>query len=295
MTAVVVGSWAVVVGTWAWGWVRPLPLTMTTARHRTLVVGLTAEGSVGPGVPTWFAARVERADLPGAVERWWLAAVGATASAVLVGWTLGGPVLSMVATVGTGGAGMAALHSLRTRRDDNLVRSVPDALDAVARSSRAGSSVVQALCALDGPDAGPAEMVLARAGARVGRGVSLRQSLDAVVDQHPLPAMRLAVASLLVGAETGAAPARAVDGVAATLRDRAALEREAAAQATQARASAAVLVLAPVGFAVVAVGADPKVGDFLFRSPVGWACLTLGAGFDALGAWWMHRIVRSAR
>lgn len=305
MSAVVAVSWAAVVVTWAWRWVRPMPV-VGSARPRAVEGGrpdaarageaeARVTGALGPGVPGWFAAKVERADLGGPVERWWLGAVGLAAATAFVGVALGGVVLGVVGAAAVIGGLWAVLHGMRSRRDDHLARSVPDALDVVARSSRAGSSVVQALCDLETSDAGPAERVFAGAGRRVGKGWSLRRSLDVVVQEHPLPAVRLAAAAILVGSETGAAPARAVEGVAATLRDRAALEREAAAHATQARASAAVLVLAPVGFALFAVAADPKVGDFLFRSPLGWVCLALGAGFDALGAWWMARIVRAAR
>lgn len=295
MTVLVAVSWGAVVAAWAWWWVRPVPLA-GPGRPRVVVT----DGSSGVDapreaqVPERFAAMVDRADLAGPVERWWLGAVGVTVLAGFAGLSLGGVVLAVVGVGAVAGGLVAVLHGMRSRRDENLARSVPDALDAVARSSRAGSSVVQSLCDLDAADAGPAERLFARVGARVGQGLSLRQALDAVVDEEPVPAVRLAAAALLVGSETGAAPARAVEGVAATLRDRAALEREAAAHAAQARASAAVLVLAPVGFALFAVAADPKVGDFLFRSPMGWVCLVLGVGFDGLGAWWMARIVKAA-
>jgi tight adherence protein B len=155
--------------------------------------------------------------------------------------------------------------------------------------------VLQALRGLSAADVGPAGAVFAGVASRVDRGESVRDALDALVGRHPVHAVRLAAAALLVGADTGAAPARAVEGVAATLRDHAALEREAAALATQGRASAAVLVLAPVGFGAFAVLADPRVATFLFRTAAGLACLVSGAALDALGAWWMSRLVRSAR
>jgi tight adherence protein B len=253
------------------------------------------ESVSGPGgaPPLWFHRLATAADLA-PVERWWQLALAAPLAAGLVG--------TVVVGVGVGGGAMVLLLAVefiglnlgRRRAAARLARSVPDALDSVARSCRAGSSVVAALGELDDDD-GPAGPVLADVAVAVHHGVALRVALDDLVAEHPEPAMRLAAAALLVAGDTGAAPARAVEGVAATLRDHAALEREAAGHATQAQASAAVLVVAPVGFGLFAVVTDPRVAAFLFGGPVGWSCLILGAALDALGAWWMSRLVRNAR
>jgi tight adherence protein B len=245
--------------------------------------------------PVWFERAAERAALPEPVDRWFWAGFAVVVVGSALGLVVGGAVLGFVAGLGIATACGILLRAGRHRADERLTRAVPDSLDAVARSTRAGSSVVQALASLVGGDASPADELFGSVASQVERGASLDVALVSVRDQRPLPAIRLAIAALLVGSETGAAPARAVDGVAATLRDRAALEREAAAHATQARASVGVLVLAPLGFGLFAVAADPRVGDFLFRTPLGVACLVLGVGLDALGAWWMARIVEAAR
>ncbi|QGG96523.1 type II secretion system F family protein [Actinomarinicola tropica] len=264
---------------------RPVPATAAPG---------AAPGSAFRAVPAWFARRAVDADLA-PVERWWTGARLAVACAALGGWRVGGPTASVVAGLGAAGAGVVVLAALGHRREDRLVRSVPEALDAVARACRAGASVHQALRGLAQVDVGPAGPLLAEVATRVDRGRSLDGALADLVAAHPVPPVRLAAVALLVGAETGAAPARAVDGVAATLRDHAALDREAQALATQAKASVAVLVLAPVGFGALAVAGDPRVATFLFREPAGMACLAVGLVLDALGAWWMHRLVRRRR
>jgi tight adherence protein B len=80
-----------------------------------------------------------------------------------------------------------------------------------------------------------------------------------------------------------------------TLRDRVALDREVAALSSQARASAAVLVVAPIVFAVLAGVADPQVAQVLLAEPLGWACVAGGAVLDGLGALWMTRLVGRSR
>jgi tight adherence protein B len=254
-------------------------------------VGAPARPTSEP--PRWFVERAAAADLA-PVDRWWRVTwLGPVVGGLLAGVAVA-PAAGLLVGVGVASGEVVALHLCRGRADVRLARSVPDALDAVARSCRSGSSLVSALGELDDGD-GPAGPVFADVSHRVRHGVSLREALDDVLVIHPEPAMRLAAAALLVGSDTGAAPARAVEGVAATLRDRAALDREAAAQATQATASAAVLVVAPVGFGVVAAATDPRVGAFLVSFPFGVGCLAAGASLDLVGAWWMHRLVRGAR
>ena len=82
-----------------------------------------------------------------------------------------------------------------------------------------------------------------------------------------------------------------LDGVAASLRERVALEREVAALSSQSRASAAVLVIAPVVFAVAAALFDHRILEVLVGRPIGWVCMGLGLGLDGLGALWMARLI----
>jgi tight adherence protein B len=275
-------------------WVQPAPVR-GRARPRPVAGGEHAPPWLVPGCPVWFSSAAQLADLPTPVERWWWAGLTVVVAMAGAGAVMGGPVLGLLAGAAAACGAVSCLRGARSRRDQRISRSVPDSLEAIARATRAGSSVVQALGALDAPAASAADRVFAGVAARVERGESLPAALDRVLEHHPVPAVRLAVAALLVGHETGAAPGRAVEGVAATLRDRAALEREARANASHARASVAVLVLAPIGFGVFAVATDPRVGEFLFRSWVGSTCLALGLALNGLGALWMRQIMASAR
>ena len=83
--------------------------------------------------------------------------------------------------------------------------------------------------------------------------------------------------------------------MAATLRDRRAVAAEVDALAAQARASALVMMGAPVAFAALGLLSDPEVARFLLATPAGLACLVVGLGLDAMAGWWMVGIARSAR
>jgi tight adherence protein B len=183
---------------------------------------------------------------------------------------------------------------VRARRSAQRHRAsqLPPALEALAASVRTGASLPMALHeagAAFSPPLGPDLAAVARAAAH-GRPVT--EALDEWSARHDDAGTRLAATALVLATVVGSTPARALDGVAATLRERLDLAAERRALGTQARASALVLALAPAGFATLLILGDPPAAHFLLGTPAGWACLAIGIAFDAAGAWWMSRLTR---
>jgi tight adherence protein B len=184
------------------------------------------------------------------------------------------------------------LPERRRRRRD---RQLPEALDRLASAVRAGDSVGAAL----GPVAAATPRPLGAELRRLARAVELGTPAPAALEAwgrsgESSADVRLAATALAIGAGAGGELARAVDGVAATLRERHELRREVQALATQARASAGVLAVAPLAFAVVVATVEPGAALFLVTEPTGLVCLALGLALEGVGAIWMNRITRSA-
>jgi tight adherence protein B len=97
-----------------------------------------------------------------------------------------------------------------------------------------------------------------------------------------------------MAASTGGSPARAIDGVAATLRARQALAEEIRALSSQARASAVVIAGSPLVFGAASATTDERTGAFL-RTPLGLALVAAGVVLDVVGWWWMSKLCRPAR
>lgn len=291
--AVAALSGALAVAALAIGVVRPVAVA-PARRPRSLVVERESFAPVVP-CPSWFARAATAAGLDGEPAQWFTVVV--VGVIVLAGGVtvVGGPGLAALVGAGAAGGVVVALRAAAGRGEARLVAGIPDTLDALARSTRAGSSVVQALAGLDRADGSTSDQLFASIARRVVSGESFEAAVAHLAARHSHPSVRLALAALVVSHETGAPPAKAVEGVAATLRDGAALAAEARAHATQARASAWVLVVAPAAFSLFTIATDPRVGDFLLRSPLGWLCLILGVGLDLLGAWWMRSIMAAVR
>jgi tight adherence protein B len=243
-------------------------------------------------------AALSDADLPVPAPVAWTAWLAATALAVLVAVVAGGPGLAGVMALALVVGPVLVVRSRRGRAGARLEQALPGALEAVARSLRSGASLRQAVEeAGSAAGRGPGKVLaaeLARAAHEAAQGASLVSALEGVAARRPLPGVRLGVAALCLGAETGGAQARAVDGVAATVRERLAVAAELRALSSQARISALVIGLAPVGFGAFAAATDPRTSDFMLHTPAGLVLLSVGLVLDGVGWMWMQRLARVA-
>lgn len=228
-------------------------------------------------------------------DHWWTAWVLVSGPGVVVavaGGGVGPAVVVMAAAIVVPAAGVGALTGRGALR---VEAELPGLLDEVARALRGGASLVQALDTAGGGGDGRLARELGAVARSVAHSGDLRGALDRWAERRAdLAGVRLAAGALALGAETGGAQARSIDGVAATLRDRAAVRAELAALTAQARASAAVMGITPLGFAVLSAVTDPRVGAFLLHTPAGIGCLLAGLALDAAGLMWMLRITGAA-
>jgi len=280
-----------------------LRVAVTAGRRRAVIRRLPAPDRIGmPGLlrrpaprarpPARVAAALADAGVggdPAAVWTAWLTGVG---TALAAGLLIGGPALAALAAGALTVASLAAIRARRGRADADLERALPGALEAVARGLRSGASLNQALREAAATTRGRLGTELRQVTAEAGHGAGLVDALDRLAVRRPLPGVGLAVAALCLGAETGGAQARAVDGVAVTMRERLAVAAEVQALSSQARVSALVIGVAPLGFGAFAAATDPRHARFLLHTPLGLAFVTTGLLLDGLGWLWMQRLSR---
>ena len=224
---------------------------------------------------------------PQAVAVWAAtAAVAAMAGAVLVG----APGAVVAAPLGLA-APAVALWGARRRRKQLIVEELPDFLERVARSLRAGVSTVAALEEVR-PAAGPLRADLKAVMADVQAGRSLEVALDRWRVRSAIPEVNLATAALCIGAGTGGRRAPAVDGVAATLREARASQRELSSLAQQGRLSGLLVALLPLGFLALSAMLDSGSVAVLYGTPLGLFCLFAGVVLNFVAFVWMQRITR---
>jgi len=217
-------------------------------------------------------------------------AAGAWMVTVIIGAVAGGAGLAGIVAVGAPVAAVVWARVNASRSARRYSAGLPAALEELARGLRTGTSLVGALhdaAAVPGPVAADLTLVVSDAST-----IGLTAALDAWAARRPTPAVRLAVASLVMGIDTGGAQAAAIDGTAAGLRQRLTVAADLRAAGAQARLSGAVIALAPVAFAVVASASDPQFRAYLFGTGSGIVLLTLGLLLDGVGTAWMTQLTR---
>lgn len=218
-------------------------------------------------------------------------ALGAVVAAGVAGTVLGPPGVAVLGVVWLVAHKTWHIH-LGATTERRRAAQLPEALERMAAGLRTGSTLTQALSDTGSTTEPPLGLELVGLAQEASHGRRLLTVLDDWAASRDDAGTRLAGTALSLATIVGTTPARAIDGVAATLRERLELAGERRALATQARTSALVLSTMPLGFGLLLALTDATAWRFLVSTPLGWACLAAGIGLDAVGAVWMARLTR---
>jgi tight adherence protein B len=240
--------------------------------------------------PLRAARREGRA--PTAPERRRLALVGAGAL-LAGGWLVAGP----VAGAACAAAGPAAIGRIvRARRERwraDLARGAPHAARAMADALAGGHAVRGALAvAADGGVAGAAGRELAAAGRALALGARTADVLEALRLRARDPAWDTIVAAILLQRDAGGDLAGLLRAIACGLEEAARMEADARSATAQARFTAWLVALLPVGAALLAELARPGYVGALLRAPLAPWLLAAAAVCQLVACGLIRRIAR---
>jgi tight adherence protein B len=210
----------------------------------------------------------------------------------VVGWIVAG----VPGLVGGAAAGVAIPVGIDRRRRARVAtrteEQLIDAVSSVAASLRTGRSLVQSLGAAGDEIGRPLGPVLAEATDRVALGIELDRVLDDVAARIGGADARLVIGVLRLHRRTGGALATALDDLAHTLRARREGARELRSLTAQARLSALILGLLPLGFFLfLSIVARDDV-EAAYRSTAGAAAIGIGLALQGAAFVWIRRLLR---
>lgn len=222
-----------------------------------------------------------------AIQVWSLAAVVAS----LVGFGIA-PAAGVIAGACVVVGGPVLLSGARQRRVRAIAAAVPDTLERIGSELRAGGTVASGLTAVAHGD-GPLAPDIGRIETRVRLGASLSDALQEWARERPVAGVEATAGALALTAAVGGRAADALEALGSSLRDRLAVSAEARALSAQARYSAWVIGVAPLGYLAASSVIDPRSMHALVGTNVGRGCALAGLVLEVLGATWMRAIVRA--
>jgi tight adherence protein B len=236
--------------------------------------------------PTRFRGRRRSMDLP----RTAIATVSAAFGAVLGALLAGPPGLVM------GLAAAAAPHVVdrhRTARRSQLIEEqLIDAVGAVASALRSGRSLVQSLEVAADEVHAPLGAMLSEGVDRMALGVPFEEALDELAEKVGSSEARLVTGVLRLHRRTGGALVASLDDVSRTLRARRDGARELRSLTAQARLSAAILGLLPLGFFLFLSVVARRDVETAYHTTAGASAIGIGLVLQGLAFVWIRRLLR---
>jgi tight adherence protein B len=273
------------------------PLSPTRLDSNLLRTGRFA---ATPALDSWLASKpwarrlehlLEQADSRMTVAQLCaFSALGACAGGLSGFWL--GPSALMLVPLGVAAPPLVLLHA-RARRSRALSEQLPEALDMMARSLRAGHALTSAfqLVATEMPE--PISVEFARAYEEQRLGMPLERAVREMAARAPANEdLKIFAVSTVIQKETGGNLAEILDGIASTVRERYRFFGKLRALTAEARASAWIVSLMPLAVALFLCTTQASYLPSLVGNPLGQKILAGGVGAWVLGIVWFQRLTK---
>ena len=196
-------------------------------------------------------------------------------------------------------AGLAAtvipllvLRLKRNRRLDKFNQNLPEALDLMSRSLRAGHSVSAAIEIVAEEGTEPLRTEFARVHQQQVLGLPNRDALLQLGRRVPSTDLQVLITAMLVQKETGGNLVEILERTAAVLRDRLRIQGDVRIHTAQGRLTGAILCALPVVLYVLINLANPGYTRVLIEDPVGRKMTYAGIGMITIGGLLIRKIVK---
>ena len=229
---------------------------------------------------------------PTAPERRRLALVGAGAL-LGGGWLVAGPLAGGACAAGGPLAARALLRTRRGRWRAEVAAGAPSAARAMADALAGGSSIRAAVAlAAEGGVPGAAGRELRAAAHSLRVGAPTDTALETLRRRAACASWDTIVAAILLQRDAGGDLAALLRSIAGGLEEAARVEADARSATAQARFTAWLVALLPVGAAALVALADPGYAAALLRAPLAPWLLGAAAACQLLACVLINRIAR---
>ncbi|MEQ1785629.1 MAG: type II secretion system F family protein [Acidimicrobiales bacterium] len=244
------------------------------------------------GVLTKVEALLERANLPlRPAEALFFYAAGVAVVALLLFGVAGSPLAALIGVVLVALIPPAVLSFLANRRRKQFESLLPDTLQLLASTLRAGYSLMQGVEAVSQEVSEPMGRELRRVVTEARLGRPLEEALDGIAGRMESGDFAWATMAIRIQREVGGNLAELLVTVAETMTERERLRRDVNALTAEGKISAIVLGILPVGLGGFIYSANPGYMDPLFDKTIGKIMLIGSILLAFFGFYWMKKTI----
>jgi tight adherence protein B len=255
-------------------------------------VAATGQFAERQGFLTKIEGQLERANLPlRPPEAIFFYFVGVLVLALLLVAITQNPFGALIGTVVGAIVPPAVLSFLASRRQRQFDSLLPDTLQLLASTLRAGYSLMQGVEAVSQEVSEPVGRELRRVVTEARLGRPLEESLDGVAERMASADFGWAVMAIRIQREVGGNLAELLVTVAETMTERERLRRDVNALTAEGKISAIVLTILPIGLGLFIWSVNPGYMDPLFDETVGRFLLGGSVVLMLFGFWWMKKTI----
>lgn len=180
----------------------------------------------------------------------------------------------------------------RSARISELEGQLPDALDFLARSMRAGHAFSISLEMVGDEIADPLGQEFRALFNEQNLGASLERSLENFIARVPLPDVRFFSSAVLLQRQTGGNLSEILNRLSHIIRERFQLKGKVQAASAHGRMTATILTILPLATLGGLMATSPGYLDPMFRDNTGRKILALGVLAQVLGNFFIRKIIR---
>lgn len=217
---------------------------------------------------------------------------GAVVGAV-AGYFMGGPFPAVLLLVAVPAGMLAYLHVRISRRRAKFDEQLPDTLQMLTGSMRAGHSLLRAIDASAKESDAPMSEELSRIVNETRIGRELAESMNDVAQRTGSEDFGWITQAIEIHREVGGDLAEVLDHVGETIRDRNQIKRQVQALSAEGRMSAAVLMGLPIVLFFALILINPQYAKTFTSTVPGYLMLGVSALMLTAGGFWLSRLVKA--
>lgn len=244
-----------------------------------------------PGIARWERWR-QQAGISLSLDWLLLSVIGPT-SFILLLMAMGvlNPVSGGIVVALLWGSVRGVLAKRVARRLRDFQRQLPEALDMMGRSLRAGHSLLAGMKMVSDEFPAPVGPEFGRVVEEATFGVPLGDALSHLTDRFDSAALRFFVTSVMIQRESGGNLAEVITSISQMARKRFELAAKVRAVSAEGRLSAIILFALPLALAGILYMINAEYIMILFQDPLGQTMVTVGGLLMICGAAVTKRMV----